>query len=155
MTHFSNGFVVCHTFGTQKEKGHLSDVPKLLKTMVGRAGIEPATRGLRVRCSTDWANDPKWENYTSCGKLAQTSRSAKIYPRSFLFGKFSDCGENRLRDEGMSKVRALFFGRSEFLSARSITDQIFAARNAASCRTLFFGEKNRARRDGASVSRQR
>jgi hypothetical protein len=49
MTHFSNGFVVCHTFGTQKEKGHRSDVPKLLKTLVGRAGFEPATRGLRVR----------------------------------------------------------------------------------------------------------
>ncbi len=26
--------------------------------MVGRVGIEPTTRGLRVRCSTNWANDP-------------------------------------------------------------------------------------------------
>ena len=26
--------------------------------MVGREGFEPSTNGLKVRCSTDWANDP-------------------------------------------------------------------------------------------------
>ena len=30
----------------------------LKKELVGREGFEPSTNGLKVRCSTDWANDP-------------------------------------------------------------------------------------------------
>ena len=29
--------------------------------MVGRAGFEPATNGLKIHCSTNWANDPLWQ----------------------------------------------------------------------------------------------
>ena len=31
---------------------------KKSKKMVGRGGFEPTTNGLRVRCSTNWANAP-------------------------------------------------------------------------------------------------
>jgi hypothetical protein len=37
--------LICHTFGTQNEKGHQLDVLKLLKNMVAWDGIEPPTRG--------------------------------------------------------------------------------------------------------------
>ena len=37
----------------------LSYVPKVdHSVLVGRAGLEPTTNGLKVRCSTTWANDP-------------------------------------------------------------------------------------------------
>ena len=34
----------------------IPNCPQLI--VVGRAGLEPTTNGLKVRCSTNWANDP-------------------------------------------------------------------------------------------------
>ena len=42
--------------------GHCGNYSK--KKVVGRVGVEPTTLGLKVPCSTNWANDPTWRGKT-------------------------------------------------------------------------------------------
>ena len=40
-------------------------IQRFNKKMVGRTGIEPVARWLRVSCSTSWANDPHQEEFSN------------------------------------------------------------------------------------------
>ena len=49
-------------------KGRCSNQTELSIQMVGCEGVEPATNGLRVRCSTNWANNPAKNNFEMVGR---------------------------------------------------------------------------------------
>src|SRR5690554_2214876 len=56
------------------EKQNANPEVGVLVNLVGRAGVEPATNGLKVRCSTNRANDPvltKDRNYSKASEVRQ------------------------------------------------------------------------------------
>ena len=55
--------------------GNLKD---FLEGMVGRPRFERGTNGLKVRCSTDWANDPSKVDQGNGGSSAIRTRDQRI-----------------------------------------------------------------------------
>ncbi len=72
--------------------------PKVLAQNVGapNVGLEPTTLGLRVPCSTDWANRAQWTPTVICNDRSGHSGVFIIYVMGYLSTKKLKLGNNVL-----------------------------------------------------------
>ena len=63
--------------------GHCGNYSK--KKVVGRVGVEPTTLGLKVPCSTNWANDPTWRGKTPSKRNNHIMTAARLRECLIIF----------------------------------------------------------------------